>query len=130
AALFVTFELLTDGAITRLILNSVALLQRPNPKQGTINECEITSLNLSNLNRNVTILVFNLWPALLALKSVIRAHRSIFTGLLFAAVALAVLLSEQQSSQVALVVSLAVFCLSWLWHGVIRSLAAVWCLAF
>jgi O-antigen ligase len=131
AALFVTFELLTDGAITRLILNSVALLQRPNPKHGTINNGEITYLNLSRaFNQNVTILVFNLWPALLALKSVIRSRGSIFSGVLFAAVALAVFLSEQQSSQVALVVSFVVFCLSWLWRGVIRSLAALWCLAF
>jgi O-antigen ligase len=124
AALFLTFELLTDGAITRLVLNSVELL-------GRSHNGHIIRINLSNLNQNVTILLFNLWPALLALKSVVRARRPILIGLLFAAVAVAVFLSEHQSSQVALVVSLAGFCLSRVWRGpVISSLAALWCLSF
>jgi O-antigen ligase len=132
AALYLTFELLTDGAITRLVLNSVELLQKPHVKNADIHNGEVISLNLSTLNRNAAILTFNMWPALLALKTNISgARRWVFIAVLLAAVTLAVFFSEHQSSQVALLVSVAVFCLSWLWRKpVIRSLAAAWCLAF
>jgi O-antigen ligase len=132
AALFLTFELLTHGAITRLVLNSVELLQRPHVKHAKISNGEIIKLSLSTLNRNVNILTFNMWPALLALKTTFSGvRRSVFAGVLSAAVILAVFLSDHDSSQVALLVSVAVFCLASLWRKpVIRSLAVAWCLAF
>jgi len=132
AALFLTFELLTHGALTRLALNSVELFQRPNFKHAHMSNGEIADLNMSLLNRNVNILTFNMWPALLGLKATFSGvRRSAFAGMLLAAVTLAVFLSEHQSSQVALLVSVAVFCLASYWRKpVIRSLAVAWCLAF
>ena len=130
AALFLIFELLTHGAITRLVLNSVELLHRPHVKHARISNGEIIDLSLSRLNRNVNILTFNMWPALLALKTTSVRHW-VFAAVLLATVILAVFLSDHQSSQVALLVSVPVFCLAWLWRKpVIRSLAAAWCLAF
>jgi O-antigen ligase len=59
------------------------------------------------------------------------AWRYIFSGALLVAVTVAVFLSEHQSSQVALIVSFPVFFLALLWRKpIIRSLAALWCLAF
>jgi hypothetical protein len=132
AALFLTFELLTDGAITRLALNSVEFLQRPHFKHAHISNGEIIDLNMSTLNRNVNVLTFNMWPALLVFKTTFSGvRRSVFAGILLAAVTVAVFLSEHQSSQVALLVSVAVFCLASYWRKpVIRSLAVAWCVAF
>jgi len=132
AALFLIFELLTHGVFTRLALNSVEFLQRPHFKHVHMSNGEIIDLNVSMLNRNVNILTFNMWPALLGLKTTFSGvRRSVFAGILLAAVTLAVLLSEHQSSQVALLISVAVFCLASYWQKpVIRSLAVAWCLAF
>jgi len=132
AALFLIFELLTHGVFTRLALNSVEFLQRPHFKHAHMSNGEIIDLNVSMLNRNVNILTFNMWPALLGLKTTFSGvRRSVFAGILLAAVTLAVLLSEHQSSQVALLISVAVFCLASYWQKpVIRSLAVAWCLAF
>jgi len=132
AALFLTFELLTGGAITRLVLNSVELLQRPHVKHAHMSNGEIIDLSMSMLNRNVNILTFNMWPALLAIKTTFYGiRRTVFAGILLAAVTLVVFLSEHQSSQVALLVSLAVFCAASLWRKtLINSLAVMWCLAF
>jgi O-antigen ligase len=131
-ALFVAFELLTDGAITRLALNSIHLLQRPNFKHATISHGQITSLNISNLNQNVAILAFALWPALLVLQSVEHwRRRLVFTLVLFAAAVSPICISSHQSSQVAIGASLAIFVIAWFWRKTaIRLLAALWCLAF
>jgi len=131
-ALLAIFELLTDGAITRLALNSIHLFHTPNHKHVTIHDGQIIQLNPSDLNRNVAILTFNVWPALLVLtKMESGARRYIFCGALFVAVIVAVFLSEHQSSQIALIVSSLVFILALLWRKpIIRSLAALWCLAF
>jgi O-antigen ligase len=132
AALFLIFELLTHGAITRLVLNSVEVLQRRHVKHADISNGELISLSLSLLNRNVNILTFSVWPALLGLKATFSGvRRAVFAAVLLAPVILVVVLSEHQSSQVAIIVSVAVFCLASLWRTpVIRALAVVWCLAF
>lgn len=61
-ALLVLFELLTDGALTRLALNSIALLYPDNPKHMHVSGGQVTKIRLSELNQNIAILMFNLWP--------------------------------------------------------------------
>jgi O-antigen ligase len=131
-ALLAIFELLTDGAITRLALNSIHLFQTPNHKHVTIHNGEIVKLNPSDLNRNVAILTLGLWSALLAITTLEGgARRYIFSTALLLAVTVAVFLSEHQSSQVALIVSLPIFLLALIWRkAVVRSLAVFWCLTF
>ena len=131
-ALLVLFELLTDGALTRLALNSIALLYPENAKHMTVSRGEVTRISLSELNQNVAILMFNLWPGLLALGTVESGtRRAIFVGLFFLAMAVPILISEHDSSQLALIGSILAFALAWMWRRqVIRSLALLWCVAF
>jgi hypothetical protein len=130
-ALFVIFELLTDGALTRLVMNSMTVL-KVNPKHFDVSQGHITKMKLSVLNHNVAIEVFNLWPGLLALRTVARGTRLVvLTGLFLCAVTVSVGISEHSSSQVALIASLPVFGLAWRWpKPAIRALAIVWCAAF
>jgi O-antigen ligase len=132
AAIFLTVELLTDGAMTRFVLNSIHVFHTLNHKHAATYNGHIVGLNPSYLNQNVAILTFNLWPSLLALRLIETGTRRLaFSGALLLAVAVPVFLSEHQSSQVALIVSIPVFCLAQRWpQPVIRSLAALWCFAF
>jgi O-antigen ligase len=131
-ALFVLFEMLTQGALTRFAMNSIALLYPGNPKHMRISEGQVTEISLSELNQNVAILMFNLWPGLLSLKKVAGGTtRAVLISLFLLAVIVPVILSEHQSSQVALFGSLFIFSLAWMWRSqVIRTLAIVWCLGF
>jgi hypothetical protein len=131
-ALLLLFELLTDGAITRLAMNSVALLHPDKPKHLVILEGQVTKISLAEFNQSAAILMFNLWAGLLALRTVEGGTRSaILVSLLFLAVAVPVLVSQHDSSQVALIISLLIFSLAWMWRRqVIRALALLWCMAF
>ena len=131
-ALLVLFELLTDGALTRLALNSIALLHPDNPKHMHVSGGQVTKIRLSELNQNIAILMFNLWPGLLSLRTIEGGtRRAILVGLLFLAVSVPILISEHQSSQIALIGSLLIFLLARMWRSqVIRELAILWCLAF
>src|SRR5262245_1528225 len=131
-ALFVLFEMLTQGALTRFAMNSIPLLHPGNPKHMRISEGRVTKISLSELNQNVAILMFNLWPGLLSLKKVAGGTtRAVLISLFLLAVIVPVILSEHQSSQVALFGSLFIFSLAWMWRSqVIRTLAIVWCLGF
>lgn len=131
-ALFVLFEMLTHGALTRLAMNSIALLYPENPKHMHISHGQVKTISLSELNQNVAILMFNLWPGLLSLRKVGGGTaRVVLISLFFLAVTVPVILSEHQSSQVALIGSLLIFSLAWMWRSqVIRTLAVLWCLGF
>ena len=130
-ALLVLFELLTNGALTRLALNSIALLYPENAKHMAISKGEVTKISLSEFNQNVAMLMFNLWPGLLTLRMVEGTRAAIFASLFFLAVAVPVVISEHDSSQVALIGSLVIFSLAWMWRRqVMRALAVLWCLAF
>jgi O-antigen ligase len=112
-ALFVLFELLTDGAITRLVTKG-------------------RWFETAELRQSTALLAFHLWPALLALSAVAgRARRATWIGLLVVAISVPILLSDRMSSQVALVSSLIVFPLAYIWRrAVVHVLAALWCLGF
>ena len=132
-AVYVLIEMLTDGAITVAAMNAIPALRPDKVKHiGMSRHGYVKRILLSELNQNVTIVMLSLWPALSVLALVADRHRRrLFLGVLFIVTALAVLLSQHQSSQIALVLSLVAFLLAWRWRtAVIRALAALWCLAF
>ena len=131
-AMFILVELATDGAITRHAINLMSLLKPKSSKFVAISQGEVMEINPAQFRRSVTVLVSNFWPALLALSAVTpRPRRTMLIALLTLAVAVAVLLSERASSQVALLGSFVVFLFAWRFRrGAVRALAVLWCLAF
>ena len=131
-ALFVLFELLTKGLITRAVMNAIPLLQPDSAKHVTFSNGEVTKIKLLVFNRNVAIVMFNLWPGLLVLRTIEDGtRRAVLTGLFLLAVAVPVIISEHDSSQVALIGSSLIFILAWTWRRlVIGALAVLWCAAF
>ncbi len=131
-ALFVLFELLTHGAITRMAMNSIPLIKTTSAKRVVMSQGQILDINLSDLNQNVAIVMLNLWPGLLLLRTIEGGtRRAILVGIFFLAVAVPVLVSEHQSSQLALIGSLLIFSIAWMWRRqAIRALAVLWCMAF
>ncbi|HEX2446887.1 MAG TPA: O-antigen ligase family protein [Methyloceanibacter sp.] len=129
---FLLIELATGAVITRAVINSSSLLRPEKAKHVFMSNGFVKKMSLSELNQNVTIVMLSLWPATAALSLVTTGRRRIaFLVLLLLATAIAVLASQHQSSQVALILSLPAFGLAWLWRkGVIRALAVLWCLAF
>jgi len=129
--LFLTFEVLTHFAATRLAMNSIPLLKR-SARHVEVSQGEVTWIKPSELKHNAAILTFSLWPGLLVLSTTASGmRRAILMGLFFIAVAACAILAKHASSLVALGVSLLVFFLAWNWRRpTIRALAAVYCLAF
>jgi O-antigen ligase len=130
-ALFLTFEVLTHFAATRLAMNSIPLLKR-SARHVHLSQGEVTWIRPAELKHNAAILTFGLWPGLLALRMIASGtRRAILMGLFFLAVATCAVLSDHRSSLVAVCVSLLVFLLAWNWRKpVIRALAVLYCLAF
>ena len=131
-ALYVLFELLTNGAITRLVVNASSWLKPENVKHAKILDGEVTKFNVAEFRQNTALLAFHLWPALLALTAVSgRARRATWMSLLVVAIAVPILVSDRMSSQLAMVSSALVFALAYVWRrAVARVLAALWCLGF
>ena len=129
--LFLTFEVLTHFAATRLAMNSIPLLKR-SARHVHLSQGEVTWIKPSDLKHNAAILTFGLWPGLLALRIIASGtRRAILMGLFFLGVATAAVLSDHRSSLVAVCVSLLVFFLAWNWRKpVIRALAFLYCLTF
>jgi O-antigen ligase len=121
--LFILFELLTDAALARAFGSLIAWLKPAAAQQ---------AIHGPKLNQNVAIVMFNLWSGLLALQMFEGRKRRAIASFLFAlAIAVPVVLSYHQSSQLALLLSVFVFLLAQLWpKAVVRTLAAVWCLGF
>lgn len=131
AALFVTIELLTDGALTRGVMNAIPALQPHDMKRVQIVGGRVTRMNLAELNQNVAIVAFQLWPGLLALSTLQSSKRMILSGLFFLALAVPILLSKHDSSQIGLIVSALILPLARAnARAVIRGLALAWCLGF
>jgi O-antigen ligase len=132
AALFVLIELLTDGALTRAAMNSIALLRPERVKHMTIAKGVVKKMNLSKFNQNVAMLSLQLWPVLLALRALVaRTRPALRAVLFFAVVAVVIAISDHDSSQVAIGAALLVFVLARRWpRPTIGALAAAWCLSF
>jgi O-antigen ligase len=131
-ALFILFEMLTNGAVTRLVVNATSWLKPEGTKHLTMLGGEVERLELAVFRQSTALLIFHLWPALLAASLVAdRARRATWIGFLLVAISVPILLSDRMSSQLALVVSLMVFPLAYRWRRtVVRALAALWCLGF
>jgi O-antigen ligase len=131
-ALFLLIELLTHGAITRMTVNLITVLQPHRAKHLVITDGEVTKINLSLLDRNVAVVMFQLWPGLLILRTIERGPRAVALMVLyFLAVTIPVMISEHDSSQVALVGSALIFPLAGLWRrATVRALAVLWCAGF
>jgi O-antigen ligase len=131
-ALFVLFELLTDGAITRLFVYNLSWTRPEGIKQVDIVDGEVVKLHPAVFRQSTCLLTFHLWPALLAVSAIAdRKRRMLWVGLLAAAVAAPILFSDRMSSQLALVSSVAIFALAYVSRrAVVPLLAVLWCLGF
>jgi O-antigen ligase len=132
AALFVTIELATDGALTRGMMNAVSILQPQDTKRVRIEGGRVTGMKLAELNLNVSIVAFLLWPGLLAVAALLRdPRRKLLSGMYFIAVAIPIFLSEHNSSQIGVIASALILPLAFVNpRAVIRGLAVAWCLGF
>jgi len=91
----------------------------------------VIRMNMSELNQNVAVLAFQLWPGLLALSTLQWSRRRLFSLLFFLALAVPIALSQHASSQIGLIASALILPLAWVRpRTVIRGLAVAWCLGF
>ena len=131
AALFLTIEFLSGGAVTIAAMNLIPMLQPDGLKRILIVDGRVTDLNLSELNQGVAVVAFLIWPGLLAISTLPSSRRKVFSLLFFVSLAVPIVLSEHASSQIGLAVSALILPLAWLRpRTVIRLLAVVWCLSF
>jgi O-antigen ligase len=131
-AIFVLLELLTDGAVTRSMMDIVPLLRPTTTKHVSIAHGRVESFDISKFKLNTTLLMLNLWPALLVVSAFENVkHRVVFVPLFFLAVTVPIVVSNHSSSQVALATSLPVLALALKWpRFVIAGLASLWCGCF
>ncbi len=131
--LFMLSELLTEGAITRGYAEALAWL-RPGETimHMKVVDGRVTKMNVSQLNQSIAIVMFNLWSGLLVLQTLEDRMRRVVASLLFAlAIGVPVVLSDHQSSQMALLWSIPAFFLARLWPKTLfRAFAVIWCLGF
>lgn len=129
--LFIMIELLTGGIMTRTAMNWVPLLYPSSPKRLRISHGQVTRITLAELNLNVNLAMFHIWPGILALMALKNAARTIAMIAFFGLLAAVIAISEHESSQAALVGSSLVVLLAWNWRrAVIRALAILWSAAF
>ena len=131
-ALYLTLELLTHGAVTRAIMNFISVLQPASPKHVTIVDGMVTKISLNQFNQKATSLILQLWPALLILSRLEGfAKRNAIVVFYFVIVSIPILLSEHDSSKVALLVSTVAFVFASFWgRSVIFALAGLWCASY
>jgi hypothetical protein len=131
-ALFVFIEVLTNGALTRAVMNVLPVLQPGASKHVSMMNGLVTRLNASEFNQHVAMLSFQLWPGLLALlKLAAGRRRTALLALYSAALALPIALSQHESSQIGIIVGALVLLLAYRWpRQTIRTLAVAWCLGF
>jgi O-antigen ligase len=128
---FVLVEILSDGFLTRLTMDTIAAFRPDRAKHITIVGGRVTKINLSEFNQSAATLALLLWPGLLSLRSAVETRRRRIAVLFFAALAVAIAISEHDSSQLGIVASLLVLALALRWpRATIRGLAAMWCLGF
>jgi O-antigen ligase len=132
AALFVTIELVTGGALTRGVMNVIPALLPGDAKRVTIVDGRVTRMKLAELNQNVAMVAFQLWPGRLALSTLLQGTgRRLPGALFFLALAVPIGLSQHDSSQIGLIASALVLVFSSInERAVTKALALAWCLGF
>ena len=124
---FILIELVTDRALTRFLYNALPFT-RPGPKNLVVSKGKVIRISAFELNQNVAVLLLLLWPALLCLRklSLTRASAMLFVG-----AAAAILLSQHETSKIALSVSALTFLAVLAWPTFARrGVGVAWCLAF
>jgi len=128
---YLVIETLTAGGLTRFVLNALPAIRPDNVKRITVVDGVVTKINLSVLNLGLTVIMLNMWPALLVQAGFASRYRFLLLAAIFVATAITVFTSKHSSSQVAMLASTLVFAAAWQWSRlVIRALAVLWCLAF
>jgi O-antigen ligase len=108
-AAVVMVEVLSDQALTRALYNMLDILRPASRKHVIEKDGVIVSIGRYVTNRNIGALNLLLWPALLAALVTGTRGAAAFAALMVYAVALAAtLLSEHESSQVAILLAAAV----------------------
>ena len=118
-ALFLVFELSTDGLATRTAMNAMPILKSSSPKHVKITAGEVTSpKSVEDRPERQPGHVPSLdWIA--CLIGLTSAHRPIAIVLFFAAIAAGVAIFQHDSSQVALIGSGLVVMLAWKWRQLV-----------
>ncbi len=132
AGVFVLVELLSNGMLTRFLINWVSLFRPDRFKHMKVSDGFVKRINISEFNQHVAVLAFQLWAGLLAIFALERGRRRTIIALLyFFTLAVPIAVSKHDSSQVGIVAGAAVLALAWTWpRQVIAGLAAIWCLGF
>lgn len=129
--IFVAFEIITEGLATRTAMRWLPLLERSPKHVKFSGDGGLKGLQPSKLDQNANMVMFHLWPGMLALMGLTGGRRAVALVLFFVLSAATIALSEHDSSQVAIVGSGIVLFLAWHWRRrVIVALAVAWCAAF
>lgn len=108
-ALYLAVEVLFDQPLRRLAGSLLPFL-RPPAKHATVAGGWVEQIGLYTLNRNLAVLNFMLWPALILARPVLGASRGrIAAAALIVVSAVAMLRSEHETSMLAIVVGGLVF---------------------
>jgi O-antigen ligase len=129
---FILIELATHQALTRLLFNWLPALRPASLKTLEVVHGNVVKIASFELNRNVAVMLLMLWPALLCLTRLTDGRRRIvIVSVLSVAAAVAIFLSEHETSKLGLMAGVTAFSAAWLWPRATRlAMAALWCLAF
>ncbi len=115
-ALLLLFEVVTGQALARLVLNVLPALRPESTKHMSIVQGVVTEIGPYTLNRNVAVATLLLWPALAAMRQWPAgeggAIARVLPASIAAAVTIAVLLSEHETSKLALPAGFAILALA------------------
>ncbi len=129
---FILLEAATGRFLTISLYNFLPFTRPESAKAMVIKDGEVLRIAAFELNRNVTVMLLMLWPALLCL-AVRGGGQTRLLGLaaLFLGVLASVFLSTHESSKVGILLSAIVFAVALAWPVFARrALLAGWCLAF
>jgi O-antigen ligase len=131
-AVFVLIELLTNGVFTRSTMNWISAFRPDRFKHMRVSGDFVKRINISEFNQNVAVLAFQLWAGLLLLFARESGRRLVILAFLyFFTLAIPIGISRHDSSQVGIILGLAVLALAWKWpRQAVTGLATAWCLGF
>jgi len=127
----ILFEAVTDRFLTISLYNLLPFTRPESVKAMDVKDGEVIRIAAFELNRNITVLMLMLWPAILCLA--VRGARARTLGIAGLAVATlaSVLLAAHETSKIAVVLSAIVFGVAFVWPVLARwALLGAWCLAF
>jgi O-antigen ligase len=128
----ILFEAATGRFLTISLYNLLPFTRPESVKALVIKDGDVFRIAAFELNRNVTVMLLTLWPALLCLA--VRGGqqtRLLRLAALFLGVLVSVFLSTHESSKVGILLSVIVFAVALAWPVFARrAVLAGWCLAF